>query len=525
MTVLERADVAATAGWPVRKQSGLYSVGGVVAAVSVYSAAHITARLIASSNLGEDDPLDAIYTQTLQPGYATRQPPLYDWLLWLVEQVTGPGAVSFQLLKYGLLTAACAFIFASARRAMKGDAFWAFLSVEALALMYQISWRFHEGFTHAVGAMCAVAAALWAMLRLLDRRRPVDYALFGLIGGLGLLTVPPFWVYLGALIGAAALQPAGRRAVAHPAFLASIAIALAVASPYLVWLAGTPDGLGAFLPEVKIGSANYMRLALEGLRRAFTEPVLYLAPLIFLYPIFFPAYLGTLRRSFSLIPETGPSADAEQLILHLTLLNIGVLIVGALVFGINRYPVHALMPLFLVTSIWLTAQARKAARGPGEVRRFVTVALGIAVFAFVARCANMYVQEPVCQICRWGIPYADLAEAMKARGFDRGDLIVYDDDLAGNLRRFFPNARIAIAGSRQYLPPQSANAPGGQTALLWDASEPASRVTSGFDANLGAPGLEAMGRAEALRIAWRHHLWKPDGYRISEWRFAIVGPR
>ena len=276
---------------------------------------------------------------------------------------------------------------------------------------------------------------------------------------------------------------------------------------------------------MKIGSANYGRLALEGLRRAFTEPVLYLAPLIFLYPIFFPAYLGTLRRSFSLIPETGPSADAEQLILHLTLLNIGVLIVGALVFGINRYPVHALMPLFLVTSIWLTAQARKAARNPGEVRRFVGAALGIAVFAFVARCANMYVQEPVCQICRWGIPYADLAEAMKARGFDRGDLIVYDDDLAGNLRRFFPNARIAIAGSRQYLPPQSANAPGGQTALLWDASEPASRVTSGFDAILGAPGLEAMGRAEALRIAWRHHLWKPDGYRISEWRFAIVGPR
>ena len=91
--MLERTDVAASAQWPAQKQSWLYSVGGVVAAVSIYSALHITARLMASANLGEDDPLDAVFTQTLQPGYVPRQPPLYDWLLWLVEQVTGPGAV------------------------------------------------------------------------------------------------------------------------------------------------------------------------------------------------------------------------------------------------------------------------------------------------------------------------------------------------------------------------------------------------------------------------------------------------
>ena len=147
------------------KAGGLYSLGGVLLAVGLYSALHIAARLIASGNLGEDDPLDAILTQTLALGYIPGQPPLYDWVLWLIEQAAGPGAVSFQLLKYGLLTATCGFIFLSARRVMRGDALWAFLSVEALALIYQISWRFHEGFTHAVGAMCAVAATFWALLR------------------------------------------------------------------------------------------------------------------------------------------------------------------------------------------------------------------------------------------------------------------------------------------------------------------------------------------------------------------------
>jgi hypothetical protein len=523
--VLERADSTHAAALPGAKGGWLYTLPGVVAAVGLYSFAHVTARLIASANLGEDDPLEAVRTQTLQLGYGP-QPPLYDWVLWLIEQVTGPGALPFQLVKYALLTATCAFIFASARRVMKGEAFWAFLSVEALALIYQISWRFHEGFTHAVGAMCAVAAALWAMLRLIEHQRARDYTLFGMIGGLGLLTVLPFAVYLAALTGAAALQPASRRAVMRPGFLLSIAIVLAIPTPWLVWLAGTPDGISAILPHMMIGSPGYGQAALKGIQRAFTEPVLYLAPLIFLYPIFFPAWLGTVRRTAMLKPQDGPRADFEQLVLHLTLLNVGALLLGAAVFGIKSYPVHALMPLFLVTSIWLTAQARKAARNEGEVRRFVIMALGIAVFAFFARSANMYVQEPVCKICRWGIPYDGLANAMKARGFAHGQLVVYDEDLAGNLRRFFPDARVVVAGPRRYVPPETPVAPGDKTVFVWEVSAKRAGTAERDFAEM-LPGLApaVAANAETVRIPWRGHIWKPDGYRQSEWRLAILERR
>jgi hypothetical protein len=34
-----------------------------------------------------------------------------------------------------------------------------------------------------------------------------------------------------------------------------------------------------------------------------------------------------------------------------------------------------------------------------------------------------------------------------------------------------------------------------------------------------------MTRAQALQIPWRHHLWKPDGYRVSQWRFVVLGQR
>lgn len=515
----ESAPVLSKAG---EKARWLYSIPGVIAAVLAYSALHVGARLIASSNLGEDDPLDAILTQTLEPGYSTRQPPLYDWLLWLVEQATGPGALSFQLLKYGLLTATCAFLFAAARRAMQGDAFWAFLSVESLALIYQISWRFHEGFTHAVGAMCAVAAALWALLRLIERRRLGDYALFGLIAGLGLLTVMPFWVFLPALIAAAALQRPGRAALGRPGLLLSMAVAALTASPYLVWLAGTPEGLGAILPSFEVGGPGYWSGVASGLRRAVTEPVMYLAPLIFLYPLFFPATLNTVRRTVSLTAPSGAAFDAEQLILHLTLLNIAALIPGALFFGITRYPVHALMPLFLVTAIWLTAQARKAARNPGEVRRFVIMALAVAVFAFAARCANMFVMEPVCSICRWGIPYAALAEGMTARGFERGRLIVYDGELGGNLRRFFPEAQILLAGPRRYVPPEKPLGAGAKSALVWDASKSPPAVLRAMQSIVPRLSADDLAAADMLSIPWRGHLWKADGYRVSQWRFLIL---
>ena len=41
-------------------------------------------RLSISHNLPVDDIKSNVYTQTLELGYIAKQPPLYEWLLWLV---------------------------------------------------------------------------------------------------------------------------------------------------------------------------------------------------------------------------------------------------------------------------------------------------------------------------------------------------------------------------------------------------------------------------------------------------------
>ena len=131
----------------------------VLAIVTVYACLHAGFRLLASDVLGEDDVYDIVFSQELRIAYDAfpRQPPLYNWVLWAVQQVLGPSLESFLLIKYTALVASAGFLYLAARRALANTLF-ALLTVESMALIYSISWRFHEGFTHEVGAMVAVLA-------------------------------------------------------------------------------------------------------------------------------------------------------------------------------------------------------------------------------------------------------------------------------------------------------------------------------------------------------------------------------
>jgi hypothetical protein len=210
----------------------------------------------------------------------------------------------------------------------------------------------------------------------------------------------------------------------------------------------------------------------------------------------------------------------------MSLLSILALIAGAMIFGINRYPTHALMPLFLITSIWLIAQARNAAPPAGQIRRFVILAISIAIVAFFGRAANMYVQHPVCNICRWGIPYAELAHEMQSRGFTGEQILVDDKESGGNLHRFFPEARIMLSDSHVYAPPLPANAaPAQQTAILWSANRSPQKAASNLQRLV--PGLTAsqLARAETITLPWSGQNWFAYGHPVASWRLLLVdGP-
>lgn len=513
---------SATIGDPARERTrGLLLV---LAGVLAYVLLHVGFRMLASSVLGEDDTLEQVLVQDLRLGYEARQPPLYDWVLYAVQQVTGPRLVSFLAIKYAALTATAVLIYLAAFRIL-GDRLWAVLAVESLALIYQIAWRYHEGFTHEVLAMVAVAATLVAFLRLYDHGRVRDHLLFGVIAGLGLMTEPNYTVYQMCLWGAALLQPAIRARTVRPLLLLSVVTAFAIASPYLLWLVSDPAHASAIFRASPRGPLVGRAV---GVKDALRGPIMYLLPLIAILPAVFPRYVQTawgdaralaasvFSRSDSATPP--PPADLERLVLSTLLLGVVVSLIGGLVFGIGGYAMHVLMPLYVTSVIWLIAVARRSPQGGERKLRFAKVALAIAVIALVARLANMFVLDPVCGKCRWGIPYDGLARALVEQGFPAdGTIVAIDDELAGNLRQQFPQARIVLGGPRPFRPETPAS--NASVAWVWADETPLPAVTAGL-ARASAPQPANLAASRLAKVPWRH-LWKPDGYRTSDWRFVV----
>jgi len=491
-------------------------LGFVLAVVTLYALLHAGFRLLASDVLGEDDVVDIVLTQDLLAGYDAfaRQPPLYDWVLWAVQQVTGPRFENFLFIKYAALVASAGFLYLAARRVLD-DRLFALLSVESLALIYSISWRYHEGFTHEVGAMVAVLATTWLLLRILQERRTADYAGLAIAMGLGFLSEPAYTVFLLTFLMAAMLQPALRSALLGPPLALAVLAALVIASPYLTWLLEEPRRL-TFLSGLWSDGWSFNA---EGLWDAVRGPVAYLSPLLFILPIVFPGWLKTAWADLTTWPSADGPADYERLILHATGLAFLASLFGALVFEVSGLAVHVLMPLYLASVIWLFGVARRSGYQRLHVQRFTRLALAIALVAFVARMANLYVMEPACQTCRWGIPYAKLADAMRARGVEDGSTIVsLDNELSGNLRPLFPNSAVV---TRLYpnFTPEGADWTRGRVAYLWDGAM-APQAAQRHLRFLLPKGIEA-GDGELISVPWRS-LWRETGYRHSQWYLLVV---
>ena len=65
---------------------------------------------------------DALAAELLQGhfagGYQVRNPPLYEWLLWSVQQISGPGPLSYLVLRYALIAATGLLFYAGLLRAV-----------------------------------------------------------------------------------------------------------------------------------------------------------------------------------------------------------------------------------------------------------------------------------------------------------------------------------------------------------------------------------------------------------------------
>lgn len=143
---------------------------------TVYGLAHASLRYGISHTLTIDDSRANELTQNFALGYQVRQPPLYEWILWCVQQVLGPGVGSHLFVRYSLIGLLGVATYGAVREAVK-DERWAAVASFSLVLSYPIGWTFHEWATQTILLSIACMVTIQAAIRFFERPG-VDAAVF-----------------------------------------------------------------------------------------------------------------------------------------------------------------------------------------------------------------------------------------------------------------------------------------------------------------------------------------------------------
>ena len=504
-----------------------WSLWGVISIGLAYGLVYSSMRLAISHNLPQDDVTANVLTQTLEPGYVVRQPPLHEWLAWAVQQVTGPTLLSFLVIKYGLLTATFAFLYFVAKR-LFADQRWVAVAALSPLLLYQVGWNLHEGVTHTMALMAAVTATLWAFMRIVERGGIGDYLLFGVAAGLGLLSKYSFAGYLFVLLANALLQPALRARVPDWRMLASVAAGAAIASPFLYWLiAGRHDLVALYAEAVAPKTSSRLAAMLIGLGKAIYAPLAFLFPLDVILPVFFPRML---REGWNAIIEgLNPGswdqerADWPLFLFHITLGGFLVLMLGAVLTGATHYLERYMHPFFLLTPLWLLVLVERSGNASRKVVMLTAVLLAVTVLVVPVRLRDLlHAEGAECRKCRIAVPYDGLAAALEARGFRSGTIIAADRHDAGNLRRRFPEARIVCLGRPTYSPAPRPADLASKAIVIWRNGE-AKILPDGAEQELAKIAAQATAPPERLEIPWQPYP-STSPQRIWTWVVVVAAP-
>lgn len=186
-----------------------------------------------------EDAEQAYYSQWLRWGYDD-QPPLYTWLQYVVNQVFGVQKISFSLLR-GLIFAGILLLMGQFARNMDKDHKTAELAVLGLVLLpVFIDFAFRR-LSHTSLLCLAILASFLVIQRLLHHKIWGNYALLGLVVGIGMLSKYNYVLFFCAFGFALFFDKGLRQIVFNKKILLSVFIAVLLLVPHFHWLLG-PDG-------------------------------------------------------------------------------------------------------------------------------------------------------------------------------------------------------------------------------------------------------------------------------------------
>ena len=425
--------------------------------IAAYAGLHFTLRLFFSPVLGTDDVEQAICAQSLSLGCDLRQPPFYTWLQWITNQIAGTGLFSIFLLKYSLLAGTYVFLYLAGRRLFR-EPLTAALAALALWLTYPFAVSVHQGVTHSLLLSLLLAASFWLALRLGERRTTTDYLLLGILLGFGVLSKYSFAVYATALLLAALSLPTFRRAVLDPRILLTLTIAVSITLPHFIWIEQRLDAVAEALG--KIGQGNPAATE-HGPRVATGLISLASAVLQFLAP-FWLVLLAFHPRAFLPLRQVALN-EPQQLAGRVLAGSIVILAVIILAGGAMEIKARWMHTIALLAPIYLFA--RVEALGEAPRRGYLATLFAVPILVITLWAGQTYLAPKHGKPTRFHAPYDRLAERLRETGFNTGTIVAEGLHLPGNLRVFFPEARVLTPRYGHFLPPAKS---AGQCLLVWE---------------------------------------------------------
>ena len=423
--------------------------------LGLYFSCHVLVRVLISDSLELDEAEQVVLSQWLLPGYSP-QPPLYTWLQILFFETLGTNVFALSLLKNALLFFTYTFVFLSCRR-LYAESDFAILATLSLLFIQEIAWQSQRDLTHSVLVLTVSAATLYVVLRLLEKRSSLDYVLFGLVLGLGMLTKYNYLIFAGALTLSLFTTETGRTSLTDRRILASLGVAVLIALPYALWFLSYQETATASLEKLQILRADNV---LKGLHSTLLSTVLFLTPLWLVYLVFFPAGFLPSNRVSSQKTDLLPLRSYMMILFEL-------LVILVVVFHVSHFKTRWMQPLLFVVPVYFFLHVKPEAVGKKARKRFVKLATIVAVLILNAMILRVVGAPLFDCYTDLNYPYDAIANEVRALGFYDGVVVAEQRICAGNLRLQFPNS--IVLDHKLAIPELSFEISDRPLLVLWDA--------------------------------------------------------
>lgn len=474
---------------PLPDQNHIWLFGAVIA----YFAIQLGLRLVYASSLGLDEAEMLVVTQQLAPGYGS-QPPLYAWLQLSIFAVFGKTLFALAFLRFLLMLLTFIFAYLIGREVFADDR-KAWASAMGLFTVPMFFWGSQLALTHTVLAAAIGTITLYFTLRLAKTGATRDYLALGLCIALGVLSKYNYAILVVALLLSALMVPDFRRRVFDLRLLATLALALLLLSPHIVWLI---DNLQVALAEsgkLKIGG-NATRPFVDGLEVIYRALISYAAlPVVLIIGIAYTPLARRFRQTgATTTANAGGWPEGRRFVVNVFVVGVA-LVAGAVLIAqmasVNERWMH---PILFITPLGLLI-ALERRFNPARITLLNIVCSTIAIGAMAGLLVK-YAFPDLGKKPQWALaPFVALADDIRAMGFDGGYILAPSAFIAGNLKYRFPES--TVGEPRYGLWPPAKGAAVDEVLLVAQGGGDNQRTTALWQQLCGRQA------SETIEIDWR----------------------